>query len=176
MTAAAAIRERWLDVAKGLAIVLVVWGHVVGRDVRPLGNDWYAWANARLYSFHMACFFFLAGAVYFLRPTADAWSRWRRTAGRLIPAYLLFAGVVYLAKLLAVQIGRVDRPVGDPLGEVWNQLLFPTQGFASFLWFIVVLLQLQGAGRRWPCAQGRHCQGTPSPLTDAIPARSRSFR
>ena len=156
---AAAVRETWLDVAKGLAIVLVVWGHVVARDYRPAGNDWYAWTNARLYTFHMACFFFLAGLVYHLRPPLDWRERWLRTAQRLVPAYVLFGGLVFTGKLVAVHWLRVDRPVGAPLAELWLQLNYPTQGFASFLWFIVVLLQLQAAaplltglcrGHVWP--------------------------
>lgn len=140
-----ASRRLELDAAKGLAMVLVVAGHVVARDISPLGNDWYPWANFRLYSFHMAFFFFLAGWVYFLRPIADWQSRWVRTARRLVPAYVLFAATVFLAKFTLARFLPVDRPVGQLLTELTLQLLYPTQGFASFLWFIVVLLQIQWA-------------------------------
>lgn len=138
-------------------MVLVVAGHVVARDITPAGNEWYAWANFRLYSFHMAFFFFLAGWVYFLRPIADWQGRWLRTAKRLVPAYALFAATVFIAKWALARFLPVDRPVGQPLDELTLQLLYPTQGFASFLWFIVVLLQIQWAApmlmvvfrRRW---------------------------
>jgi fucose 4-O-acetylase-like acetyltransferase len=134
-----------LDAAKGLAIVLVVAGHVVARDIRPLGNDWYPWATARLYAFHMAFFFFLAGWVFFLQPLGNWQARWWRTARRLLPAYGLFAALVFVAKGVAVTLLPVDRPVGPMWGELLQQLMYPTQGFASFLWFIVVLLQIQFA-------------------------------
>jgi len=134
-----------LDAAKGLAIMLVVWGHVVARDIKPAGNDWYPWVNARLYAFHMTFFFFLAGCAYFFRPASDWLGKWRRTASRLVPAYLLFSLLVLLAKQVAARFAPVDRPVGALAAELLQQVLYPTLGFASFLWFIVVLLLVQVA-------------------------------
>lgn len=46
-----------LDVGKGMAIFLVVLGHIVARQIKPAGNDWYLSAQIGLYSFHMAFFF-----------------------------------------------------------------------------------------------------------------------
>lgn len=143
MTDRQVTRLRELDAAKGLAITLVVWGHIVARDHRPLGNDWYAWFNGRLYAFHMAFFFFLAGYVYFMRPDSNAWARWKKTASRLVPAYIMFVLIIFSAKLVAASYISVDRPVGAIGSELALQFLFPTQGFASFLWFIVVILQIQ---------------------------------
>lgn len=134
-----------LDAAKGLAIMLVVWGHVVARDIKPAGNDWYPWVNARLYAFHMTFFFFLAGYAYFYKPHSDWMGKWRRTALRLVPAYLLFSLLVLVAKQVAVRFAPVDRPLGALADELLQQMLYPTLGFASFLWFIVVVLLVQAA-------------------------------
>jgi fucose 4-O-acetylase-like acetyltransferase len=133
-----------IDAAKGLAIFLVDLGHIVASQNTPKGNDWYEAANSHLYSFHMAFFFFLSGYVFFLTPHGDWPSRLRKSLSRLVPAYLLFAIIVYLAKLVAAHYVPVDRPVSDVFDESWRMITYPTRGFASFLWFIVTLLSLYG--------------------------------
>ena len=141
-TASASSRVSEIDTAKGIGIVLVVAGHMVARDAMPHGNDWWLVFHEHLYSFHMAFFFFLSGYVFFLKP-ADQWTRTlSKTAARLIPAYLLFALIVYVAKLVAVQVLHVDRPVRDPWHEMLFMIMYPTESFAQFLWFIVTLLMI----------------------------------
>ena len=131
-----------IDTAKGIGITLVVFGHIVARDAKPLGNDWWMLWHDRLYSFHMAFFFFLSGYVFFLQP-ADQWpARLRKNAAKLLPAYALFALVVYVAKAVAVSVLHVDRPVSKWTDELLLMLAYPTQGFAQFLWFIVTLMMI----------------------------------
>ena len=48
-------RIEWLDVAKGLGIICVVYGHTIFKD-----ELWRIW----IYSFHMPLFFFLSGITY----------------------------------------------------------------------------------------------------------------
>ena len=131
-----------IDTAKGIGIALVVLGHMVARDLKPQGNDWWLVFHAHLYSFHMAFFFFLSGYVYFLQPPEQWAGRLRKTAARLVPAYLLFALIVYVAKLVVAQVLHVDRPVKDPLDELLFMISYPTESFAQFLWFIVTLLMI----------------------------------
>lgn len=57
-------RIGWIDLAKGVGIILVVFGHViVGMRAAGLGseNTWMVLAQKVVYSFHMPLFFFLAG-------------------------------------------------------------------------------------------------------------------
>ncbi|WP_024506268.1 acyltransferase [Bradyrhizobium sp. ARR65] len=62
--AADATRTRWIDFARGIGIILVVYGHVLGGLVRanvfPDGPA-AQWMDYTLYTFHMPLFFFLAG-------------------------------------------------------------------------------------------------------------------
>lgn len=140
--AAPARRLTAIDTAKGIGIALVVFGHMVARDLKPKGNDWWPVFHDHLYSFHMAFFFFLSGYVFFLQPP-DKWpNRLAKTAAKLIPAYLLFALIVYVAKFAAARVVHVDRPVQQPLNELLFMLLYPTESFAQFLWFIVTLLMI----------------------------------
>ena len=129
-----------IDTAKGIGIALVVFGHMVARDLKPQGNDWWPVFHEHLYSFHMAFFFFLSGYVFFLQSPEKWESRLRKTAAKLIPAYLLFALIVYVVKLVAAQIVHVDRPVKHPLDELVFMMTYPTESFVQYLWFIVTLL------------------------------------
>lgn len=143
-----------IDTAKGIGIALVVLGHMVARDVKPLGNDWWVVWHEHLYSFHMAFFFFLSGYVFFLKPASQWPDQLRKSARKLLPAYLLFALIVYLAKAAASGLLHVDRPVKHPIGELLLMVAYPTDGFAQFLWFIVTLLMVMSAVtflRTWIC-------------------------
>jgi fucose 4-O-acetylase-like acetyltransferase len=131
-----------IDTAKGVAIALVVCGHMVARDLKPQGNDWWMSFHSHLYSFHMAFFFFLSGYVFFMN-APDKWpSRLHKSVGKLLPAYFLFALIVYVAKFAAVRVLHVDRPVTHPLDELVLLVSYPTESFAQFLWFIVTLLMI----------------------------------
>ena len=131
-----------VDTAKGMAIALVVFGHMIARDLKPRGNDWWLIFHEHLYSFHMAFFFFLSGYVFFLHPPSQWASRLRKTAARLVPAYLLFALIVFLAKVVAIRVLHVDRPIKQPIDEILLLVTRPTESFAQFLWFIVTLLMI----------------------------------
>lgn len=131
-----------VDVGKGIAIFLVVLGHLVARDIKPAGNDWYLAAQIGLYSFHMAFFFYLAGYVFWAAAPQERAGRARRATARMLPAYVLLAVCGFAAKLALAPFMPVDRPI-DALPGAWLALLlYPTEGFIAFLWFIVVLLSL----------------------------------
>src|SRR4051794_37615129 len=49
-----------VDAARGLAMILVVVGHVVSATM-PEGNDWYAALRVAIYRFHMPLFMVLTG-------------------------------------------------------------------------------------------------------------------
>jgi len=54
----------WIDFARGLGVILVVYGHVLGGLVRPgifPDGALARWMDYTLYTFHMPLFFFLAG-------------------------------------------------------------------------------------------------------------------
>ena len=57
-------RCAWIDVAKGIGIILVVYGHVARGAVSagiPFDPWWFAQLDATVYSFHMPLFFLLSG-------------------------------------------------------------------------------------------------------------------
>lgn len=60
-------RSRWIDCAKGIGILLVVYGHVA-RGVHsaglPMDKDVFRLVDSIIYSFHMPLFFFLSGLLF----------------------------------------------------------------------------------------------------------------
>lgn len=107
-------RIKWIDVAKGWGIVLVIYGHVA--------NDY---LSIWLYTFHVPLFFFLSG--YFFNPNKRPSDFVRSKAKGLLMPYLFLGIPIFL---INVKYGF------DP-----TRLLkgFIIQQRASTLWFIAAL-------------------------------------
>jgi fucose 4-O-acetylase-like acetyltransferase len=138
-----ASRVQFLDAARGLAIFLVVIGHVVARGL-PEGNDWYGYLKEMIYRFHMPLFMVLTGMSFALSlPRFSSWLQVAafsaKRAERLLVVYLAFGVLILAGKLLAVHFMHVDNPAHGDLGDVFRLLLMPAESVAGFLWFIYVL-------------------------------------
>ena len=56
------VRKDWVDIARGIGIILVVYGHALrGHFPLPHRPSWASSQDAIIYSFHMPLFFVLAG-------------------------------------------------------------------------------------------------------------------
>jgi fucose 4-O-acetylase-like acetyltransferase len=142
-------RLKDIDKAKGLAIVLVVFGHIVARQP-PQFNEWYVFCKQFVYCFHMAFFMFLSGLVFFMKLTpqnnfVDIFSHVKRRFFRLMPAYILFASLVFLGKFLGKNFMYVDNPVTE-LSDFIDIFLFPMQSVATFLWYLYTLFLFSVVG------------------------------
>lgn len=61
-------RNYWVDYAKAIGIILVVYGHVARGVVKsglPMDNYWFTLVDSVIYSFHMPLFFFLSGLFFY---------------------------------------------------------------------------------------------------------------
>lgn len=136
-------RLNTLDCAKGLGIFLVVVGHIVARDF-PNNVQWYPLLKSGIYLFHMPFFMFVSGAIagYTWRPVESlpAYLGYiKKKAMRLLPAYMLFAGLVFFGKMAASELNiGIDNPVKSPL-DFLDVLLYPTSSYSAFLWYIWTL-------------------------------------
>lgn len=101
-------RLAWVDVAKGIAIVLVITGHTIQMDspLRPV-----------IFMFHMPLFFIMAGYTFKLRSLKDELIT---SAKRLLIPYLLlffiWNGVEWLK--------RPDAFTGSTIGEFFLRMIF----------------------------------------------------
>ena len=141
-------RFPYIDRTKGLAILLVVVGHLIAREPPPGdGALWYLHLKHAIYAFHMPLFMAVSGLVYGLSwrsgPTVMAdLADGRRRALRLLPAYLLFGLVVFAGKLAFQTVGHgIDNPVRGA-SDLLVLVTQPTASFCSFLWYIYALAML----------------------------------
>ncbi|WP_338504270.1 acyltransferase family protein [Sphingomonas kaistensis] len=128
-------RTQWVDVARGLGIILVVWGHALRAHFDLTGVAWAAAQDRWIYSFHMPLFFLLAG-LFLWRSIGKGKSQFLkgRWSGVIWP-YLLWSFVCGLIELSLANY--VTSPIG--LREV---LLLPFVPIEQF-WFLYALLICQ---------------------------------
>ena len=129
-------RDAWVDHAKALGIVLVVYGHVM-RGLHSAGiampETLFRLADSIVYSFHMPLFFFLAG-LFFYQSIAAKGAR-----GLL---YSKLDTIVYPYVLWSLLQGLIEATLADytngavTYGEVFALLWAPRAQF----WFLYALL------------------------------------
>ncbi|MEV5824714.1 acyltransferase [Spirillospora sp. NPDC052242] len=149
-------RDRWVDLVRAVAIVLVVLGHwlavVVVHD-DGLGGEhvltalpWTQWLS---WLFQVMPVFFLAGGfanAASLKPDRRAWLLGR--ADRLLRPTTLFLVVVAAAAALARAAGAPAGPVGT---AVWLATI-PLWFLAAYLPMIALTPPMHALHRRWGLA------------------------
>ena len=141
-------RLRELDAAKGLAIFLVVLGHLTARGDSPTDHAWYNdILKPAIYSFHMAFFMFLSsfGLRYKYQPITT-WAAYRQYASRRLarlgPGFVLFGVITILGKYVTAGPLVVARPPESLLADLGRLFVCPFWSTAGFLWYVQVLLWL----------------------------------
>lgn len=131
-----------IDVARGFALFLTVWGHVL-----EMGGLWFCW----IFSFHMPAFFFLSGMTF--RPEkyenfgSFVGNRFKKRIVPYLAAVAAGTGIclirpLYRAALLGADAGEVlawmfyyAQPREIYMGQVWFlAALFFAEVFA-WIWF-----------------------------------------
>lgn len=135
-----------IDIAKGLAIFLVVLGHIVATTT-PVGHEWYSTLKSAIYLFHMPFFMFISGLIMAhtykeILNTTDYFSYVKKKAYRLLPAFLLFGLIIYFGKIISSQFVFVDNVPDNFLTELYYLFLIPELSSGGSLWFIYVLLEM----------------------------------
>lgn len=126
-------RSAWVDVARGLGIILVVYGHALRGNYGPFdAASWQGVQDRLIYSFHMPLFFILAGLFLWGSIGKD---RRGFLAGRweqIIYPYLLWSLITAAIKL------QLARFVNSPIDwhEVWQIPFKPIEQY----WFLYALL------------------------------------
>ena len=152
MTQGASGRDEWVDYAKAIGILLVVYGHVargLSNGGIPLDTALYLRVDSLLYSFHMPLFFFLSG-LYFLRSL--------RRRGRLGLAWNKVDTILYPYLLWSLLQGGVEVALSrytnghTTLAEVFTLWEPRVQFWFLYGLFLVVMsaiLLYRGEGRTW---------------------------
>lgn len=152
-------RAIWVDYAKGIGIILVVYGHVA-RGVHsaglPFDEYWFRQVDSVIYSFHMPLFFFLSGLFF---PASVA----RQGASGVLVAklrtvawpYLLWSIVQGTVEVMlsrytngSVEIAEIANLLWQPRAQFWflyalffiSVFVFPFYRVLSVRWQPTVLL------------------------------------
>ena len=91
-------RLAWVDAARGIGILCIVLGHVLGESVF---RDW-------LYSFHVPLFVFVAGCVYASGKRSVA-SYFQSSALSLLLPYIIFAAMSVGIFTLVSRLGYIEE-------------------------------------------------------------------
>lgn len=127
-------RLAWLDIAKGMGIVLVVYGHAfrglvtigLERLASPLGTVDYA-----IYSFHMPLFFFISGLLARHSFDKGAMRYWSAKLRYLVYPYLLWSLLQGGMQMGFAPVANHHVSFAELLRVLWS----PLQQF----WFLYVL-------------------------------------
>ena len=126
-----------IDIATGIAIILVVTGHL--SDYDPL---WYGLIKISLYKFHMPLFMFLSG--FLLGYTRDNFENIEKytvflksKSIKFIVPYLFMSLLFLCVKIILHEINSWNKI----MKMAQNILIAPTSGASIFLWYVYVLFQ-----------------------------------
>lgn len=147
-------RNKGIDFIKGIAIILVVLGHVITNGVssRVISNEYITKLCNIIYIFHMPLFFFISGYLtkkYInTNNNIDKGRVYKKILALIIP-YISFSVIYFLTKIFFASSGAVINPVSikdilfimiKPIGEYWflyalivfNILYFGLQSSKSY--------------------------------------------
>lgn len=149
-------RRADLEILKGIAIVLVVFGHVHGPDM-PF---WFQRARGAVYAFHMPLFMFVSGYIIYhaslseRKGSAAAFIASR--ARRLLAPFFIMAGAIIAGKLLAQNFLSVHKPVGEIETSLMHVFFRTEQSPVLFIWYLFVLFIFSAVTRLIDICDGRN--------------------
>lgn len=119
-------RQTWIDVAKAIAIVLIVFGH--------FGGPYFI--HCLLWTFHVPLFFFLSGYLNHTRNISQLSSRLLK---RLVVPYFTVYAVLTLIKVRSLDWNAIGQTL---LASLWGTHSNPYFVYAP-LWFLPSLLTIE---------------------------------
>jgi fucose 4-O-acetylase-like acetyltransferase len=133
------IRVEWVDYAKGIGILLVVYGHVLrglqnaNLDISPV---FFYCSDNLVYSFHMPLFFFLSG-LFIVR----SFVKTERIAPFILGKIKVIAYPYFIWSFIQISIQIVMSPYTNNIKEV-SDLLYIFYSPQEQFWFLYVLFFL----------------------------------
>jgi fucose 4-O-acetylase-like acetyltransferase len=140
-------RIEYLDIAKGIGILLVVLGH---NDFEVIS----LFVQRLIYSFHMPMFFFLSG--YFINASIPFWDFFKKRSHALLKPFLFTLFLIYFASVSFEKMGfntAITRIVKSLYGSGhyldWVQLWFLPHLFAVSLYAFLFITLVSRLRNRW---------------------------
>jgi len=140
-------RIEYIDIARGIGILLVVLGHNDFALVSPF-------AYKVIYSFHMPLFFFLSG--YFINPSIGFWEFIQKRFNSLLKPYLFTIFMIYFVSVsfekmsFQTAIFRITKSLyGSGYYIDWVQLWFLPHLFVVSLYAYIFIALVWRFKNRW---------------------------
>lgn len=140
------MRIKDIDIAKGIGIFLVVFGHIA--SYRSLfASQWYLTLRDYIYHFHMPFFMYLSGLVFFLvsldkiNSITDYTNFIKKRAFRLLLPFFIFGVVITAGKMVASNFLHVEKLPNNFFMAIANTIvLWDVNTSPVFsIWYIYVL-------------------------------------
>lgn len=132
-----------LDFVTGIAIFLVVLGHLASRQ-DPSDIEWYVNIKILIYKFHMPLFMFVSGSIAYYT-FSNSYKTYldyiKKKSLRLLPGFFLFGFLIILGKFILNNYIHIDNASSTQniLDDIYKMIFMPTESVARSLWYIYVL-------------------------------------
>lgn len=144
-------RLAWPDLAKGMAMILVVVGHVLGGLMTghfipdtPLGHRTYDW----IYLFHVPTLFFVSGWLVEFRATVKGPMAIKSIFATLLYPYFLWGVIIWAMHIAGSSLSNMPVDPWRPLHMFYVADAGP--------WFLLILFLLHGLNRSLQSLDRRH--------------------
>lgn len=141
------IRIDWIDICKGIAIILVVLGHTIRDEMREL-NSTYDIIYNFIYSFHMAFFMVLSGFLFGeqckMRKFDVKFFLYKRSISLFLP-FVSYSLLLYVCFLIANVIPFISNMLQGtgysmiPFGDYIILVLLGENPYGVHVWFMYCL-------------------------------------
>ncbi len=141
-------RVVWLDVAKGIAMFIVIFGHAI-RDEMRTDNEMCMMIFRAIYLFHMDLFFFLSGYAYKLSKKNNCNKSIGefviKKAKTLLVPWLVYSMLIYVVFFI---VSKIPQAAGIVEGTTYEYMRFDAyvlafisghNPYAYHMWFIYLL-------------------------------------
>lgn len=132
-------RIKWIDIAKGIGIILVIVGHGIQEYNLKLSE-----INTIIYLFHLPLFFILSGCVFALKENSNLKLTYviKKIIKQLSIPYVIFCLVIFVLHFLEFIVfkenGFFERLF--TLNGMINTILITQKSLFSNLWFLPCML------------------------------------
>src|ERR1041384_5770408 len=147
MYTAIARRIEYLDMSRGIGILLVVLGHNDLGAVSPF-------AHKVIYSFHIPLFFFLSG--YFINTSISFFDYFKKRFHSILKPYLFTILLIYFVSVsfekMGFQnaLGRIAKALYGSIHYIdWGQLWFLPHLFVVSLYAFIFITLVSKLHNRW---------------------------
>ena len=127
-------RIHWLDILKGLAVILVIMGHALDDT----------WLRTWIYSFHLGIFYFAAGYTFDINKYNSLTEFIRKKSKGILLPYIKYSFYTILF-ISGWTFLKGEASLMDIVSQAWNSIvgtviMLRGSNYQNYCWFLPALL------------------------------------